>query len=179
MVEKKELMPGEMVPEQDINDAMRQLSGRKLGVIDPAFLSQTLSVLLPAEPVCVGADVTVAEVVLRLRRLRMGCVLVVNENGILEGMFSERDYVLKVPAADPEAMKRPVRDFMTHSPVTGSFDMPIAYALNLMSQGGFRHIPIVDDEGAPLGIISVKDIVDHMVQGLMNDLLNFEPSMAV
>ena len=171
MGDRKELAAGELLPEQEINDAMRSLTAQKIGVIDHEFLSQTLSILEPAVPVCVSPETTVAKVVGELRRLRVGCVLVVDEHGVLQGMFSERDYVLKVPASDPGEMAKPVSDF----PVTGGFDTPIAYALNLMSQGGFRHIPIVDDEGSPVGIISVKDIVDRMVEGLMHDLLNFEP----
>lgn len=179
MVEERELAAGRMLPEQNINDAMRRLTGQKIGVIDHEFLSQTLSILGPAVPVCVSPETSVASVVAELRRLRVGCVLVVDGHGALMGMFSERDYVLKVPASDPLEMDKPVSAFMTCNPVSASFDTPIAYALNLMSQGGFRHLPIVDDEGGPVGIISVKDIVDHMVRGLMHDLLNFEPMVHV
>ena len=52
---------------------------------------------------------------------------------------------------------------------------PIVYALNKMSVGGFRHVPLVDEERRPVGIISVKDIVDYIVDFFPNDVLTLPP----
>ena len=46
----------------------------------------------------------------------------------------------------------------------------VAYALSLMSEGGFRHIPIVDEGGKPVAIISVRDIIDYIVRTMDKDL---------
>jgi CBS domain-containing protein len=56
-----------------------------------------------------------------------------------------------------------VKDFMTASPITERPDASLAFALNLMSNGGFRHIPIVDQDKMPIGVLSVKDVIDHIV----------------
>jgi CBS domain-containing protein len=44
-----------------------------------------------------------------------------------------------------------------------------------MSVGGFRHVPLVDDERRPAGILSVKDIVDYLVEHFPRDVLNIPP----
>ena len=45
-----------------------------------------------------------------------------------------------------------------------------------MSVGGFRHIPVVDDDGRPLGVVSMRNVVDYMVDLLRTDVLNLPPS---
>jgi CBS domain-containing protein len=56
---------------------------------------------------------------------------------------------------------------MTAKPVTERPDVSLAFALNLMSNGGFRHVPIVDQDNMPIGILSVKDVIDHIVQKMV------------
>ena len=63
-----------------------------------------------------------------------------------------------------------VEDFMTKDPVRESPEASIAFALNLMSHGGFRHVPIVDQDNIPIGIISVKDVVDHIVKCMLEEI---------
>jgi predicted transcriptional regulator len=60
-----------------------------------------------------------------------------------------------------------VKDFMTAKPVTERPDVSLAFALNLMSNGGFRHIPIVDQDKMPIGVLSVKDVIDHIVNKMV------------
>jgi CBS domain-containing protein len=60
---------------------------------------------------------------------------------------------------------------MTADPVRERPETTIAFALTLMSNGGFRHLPIVDDEDQPIGILSVKDVVDFLVQKMMAGFL--------
>jgi len=64
---------------------------------------------------------------------------------------------------------------MTPDPEVLGLADPIAYALNKMSVGGFRHIPLVDATGRPVGIVSVKDIVDYIVDFFPNDVLTVPP----
>ena len=61
----------------------------------------------------------------------------------------------------------PVSDYMTPHPVCERPDASLAFALNLMSNGGFRHIPIVDQDNMPIGIVSIKDMVDHIVKKML------------
>jgi CBS domain-containing protein len=67
---------------------------------------------------------------------------------------------------------------MTEDPEVLTPDDPIAYALNKMSVGGFRHVPLVDRARRPVGIVSVKDIVDYLVDIFANDVLTVPPDLA-
>ncbi len=51
---------------------------------------------------------------------------------------------------------------MTPEPVAVGPDAPIAHALHLMAVHGFRHLPLIDDEGRPVGLISFRDVVHHL-----------------
>lgn len=148
-------------------------TGRTFGALDPNFLCQSLSLIGLKQPVCVNEDTSLAEVVEALQKNKIGCLLIVDKAGKLKGIFSERDCVLKVVGKIPDLSTRNISEFMTKDPVTQPPDGSVAYALNLMSQGGFRHIPIVDQDMVPIGIVSIKDIVDYLVARLTEDLLNF------
>ena len=63
-------------------------------------------------------------------------------------------------------MDVPIAEIMTPSPVTLDARDSIAYALHAMDLGGYRHMPIVDEEGRPIGIISVRDILGFLMQQL-------------
>ena len=71
------------------------------------------------------------------------------------------------------SLDAPAAGLMTRNPVTLPPDGSIAFALNLMSQGGFRHLPIVDQDRIPLGVISVKDVIDYLVEAYTTALLDF------
>jgi CBS domain-containing protein len=68
--------------------------------------------------------------------------------------------------------KTPVRKLMTGNPETLRPSDSIAYALNKMSLGGYRHIPLVDNSDAPVGVISVKDIVNYLVKLFPKSVMN-------
>ena len=157
-----------------VNEAIQLACDRSFGVLDSGFMCQSISIVNPPAPLCVGEDTSVSDVLAILRRERVGCVLVTDQSGKLVGIFSERDCILKVTENFTAVIKEPVSAIMTRDPVTQTPDATIAFALNLMSQGGFRHIPIVDSEGVPTGLISVKDVVDYMVGRFVDDILSLD-----
>ncbi len=157
----------------DVSEAIRLMCQTSLGVLDKGFLCQSLSMLQPNAPLCVEEAATLEEVLDVLRSKKTGCAIVVDKSGKVAGIFSERDFILKVAKDFESLRKRPVSDYMTRNPETQPPDGTIAYALNLMSQGGFRHIPIVDADCRPIGMVSVKDVVDYMVETFTADLMNF------
>lgn len=159
--------------EIDINMAIRSMNTSQYGVIDSEFLERSVGTLAPALPVCVVVETTIHSVLMELKSYKVGCVLVVDDDGKLIGIFSERDFVLKVFNCGKDLNSCLVGDFMTKEPVSVLPEISIAYALNLMSQGGFRHLPMVDQDNIPVGIISVKDIVDAIGDSFVDDLLNF------
>ena len=137
------------------------------------FLGMTISQLQPRPPVLVDATATVADAVLAMNVNHTGCVLVQRE-GQLIGIFTERDVLTKdFFRADSHTVA--VETVMTKNPETLEPSNSIAFALNKMSVGGYRHIPIVEG-GRPVGVLSVRDVVDFLVELFPEDVLNLPPS---
>lgn len=158
----------------DIEKIVEEIHAGSFGVLDSDFLSQSVSIMMRENPILVDETATLNDVVNIFKHNRIGCVLVKGEDARLVGIFTERDYILKIAGREQEHLREPITSFMTSNPVVLPPDGTIAYALNLMSQGGFRHIPILSRDERVLGVISVKDVVDHMVGSLTNDLLHFD-----
>jgi CBS domain-containing protein len=130
-------------------------------------------VLNPNKPITVSEDASLSEVVSKLQSCRIGGVLVVDGAGRLTGVFTERDCVQKILGREIDLASARVVDYMTKDPVAQPPDITTAYALNLMSHGGFRHLPLVDQDQIPIGIVSVKDVLDYIVNTFILDLLEF------
>lgn len=136
--------------------------------VESSILAAPLSKLEPKPPVVVPPDATVAETIEELVRQRIGCALVGTPSQII-GVFSERDALLRVAERYDEIATRPVCEFMTTEPETLEASTPIAYALNRMSVGDFRHLP-VEQGGRIVGVISLRDVLDY-VCGWYPDLI--------
>lgn len=136
-------------------------------LIPPTLLCDSIGSIGLKDPLVVRPEATLAECVEVLQRHKVGSLLVVDEQGKLVGIFTERDCILKVMGKVESLKGAVVRDFMTPNPVRERPEASIAFALNLMSHGGFRHVPIVDQDDVPIGIISVKDVVDHIVSRML------------
>ncbi|HJQ83721.1 MAG TPA: CBS domain-containing protein [Candidatus Binatia bacterium] len=143
-------------------------------VLDQRMIREPIRYLEPRHPVALPPNAPVREAMRVMREHRIGCVLVVDGDR-LAGIFTERDLLLKLDDADPG---RPIGDLMTRDPEVLTANDPIVYALNKMSVGGFRHVPLVDDAGRPVGIVSVKDIIDYIADFFPNDVLTVPPDTA-
>ncbi len=143
-------------------------------IIRGAILSTPISELTLRDPILVDAEATVAAAVNAMNEHRTGCVLV-EQAGMLAGIFTERDVLTKVIFRNNSSALK-VDAVMTRNPETLEANQSIAYALNKMSVGGYRHIPIVERSGKPVGVLSVRDIVDFLVELFPAGVLNLPPS---
>jgi CBS domain-containing protein len=141
-------------------------------VLDQRMIREPIRLLKPRAPLYLGPDDSVEDAWHLMREHRVGCVLVVEDERLV-GILTERDLLLRV---EGPWSARPLRGVMTPEPETLSPEDPIVYALNKMSVGGFRHVPLVDAEGRPVGVISVRDVVDYIVDFFPNDVLTVPPS---
>jgi CBS domain-containing protein len=156
--------------EEDLN-LLSRTEERPPRVLDQRMIREPIRLLAPRRPVTLPPSATVEDVIGTMREHRIGCVLVVDADRLL-GIITERDLLLKVGAGQLEL---PVREFMTADPEVLRPEDPIVYALNKMSVGGFRHVPLVDEARRPVGIVSVKDIIDYIVDFFPNDVLTVPP----
>lgn len=143
--------------------------------IERALIHEPISSLQLKAVITVPLDGSLAEAVRTLQEGRIGCVLVVDSNGGLAGIFTERDLLTKVAGEPRDWEKEPISAFMTSAPETLRPDDPIAWALNYMHLGGYRHVPLLDEVGHLVGVVSVRDIVDHIVELFPAAVLNLPP----
>jgi CBS domain-containing protein len=122
----------------------------------------SVSRLQPMPPRQVAPAQSVAEAVAVMRRDNAGCVLVC-EGDKLVGIFTERDLLRRV-LAEGKPLSGAVADCMTPNPVVVSPRAPIRTAIRLMEEGGYRHLPVVDETGRPVGVLSVKRIVHYLAE---------------
>lgn len=113
--------------------------------------------LVSREPVRTTADATVAEAAATMSRAGVSSVLVTERQGVL-GIVTDRDLRNRVLAAglDPA---RPVRDIMTSPAVTLRADAPAFEAMLEMVSRGIHHLPLVDDRGSAVGVVTTTDLV--------------------
>lgn len=144
------------------------------GQIRGAILTEPISALGPRTPVVVQPGVPIREAAAQMASGRTGCVCVV-EREVLVGIFTERD-LLAVVQDGVDTSSMTVGERMTPKPETLRPEHGIAVALNRMSEGGFRHIPLVDDRGRPAGIVAMRDIVRFIVSLFPDAVLTAPPN---
>ena len=121
-----------------------------------------------AEVVSVTPDTGVADAVALLASRRIGAVPVLDADGGVVGIFSERDVIGCLQAKGVDALGGRVADAMTAPAISVSPDQPVIAALSLMTQRRFRHLPVVEG-GRLVGFVSIGDLVKHRIDRIEAD----------
>lgn len=129
--------------------------------VERALLSDRVGELQPNTPLVVSSGTPVGEVLKILVDHEIGCLLV-EDDGALVGIFSERDSLIKIGADVEQRRGEPVSKFMTPAPETLKATAKVAFAVQRMDLGGYRHVPIVNEHGKTEGVISVRDILRYL-----------------
>lgn len=117
-------------------------------------------------PLVSRPDISVRAAAKLMMERSVGALLMVKDEKLV-GILSERDIMNKVVAAGLNPDQTPVSEVMVHHVMTISPDRPLAEALHMMREGLFRHVPVVDAQYHPLGMVSARD-------ALSGDLADFE-----
>ena len=125
------------------------------------------------QPVTAPADMVVREAAQLMKARRIGAIMVV-ENGVLGGIFTERDALNRVVAESRDASTTTLAEVMTRNPQSISPDVSFNAALQLMHDGRFRHVPVVEANGRPLGMISVRDAMGPELEAFVYEMLRQE-----
>ena len=126
----------------------------------------------PDEPLFVAPNATISEVLQLLRAQSTGRVLVCEEGKLL-GIFTERD-ALKLMAKKAD-LSQPVSQLMTTDPVSIKADENVGEAIKMMSQGGYRQLPILATDGTPTGLATVYGIVHYLVDHFPQTIYTLPP----
>jgi CBS domain-containing protein len=108
--------------------------------------------------VTASPETTVSKAAKLMAKRRVGAVMVVEEHRLV-GIFTERDAVFRVIAPGRDSQTTRLADVMTTAPKTVDPDKSFGYALLMMHENGFRHVPVIEN-GRLIGVVSARDALD-------------------
>lgn len=147
-----------------------ELEEQELG---EAILGATIRDLEPHPAAMVKESASIRQAIQVMLDRNLGAVLVERE-GRAVGIFTERDVLRRVLRTGID-QERPVEEVMTPDPETLSLDDGIAFALNRMAVGGYRNLPVADENGKPIGLLSQREVVAYIVSLLPARVINLPP----
>jgi CBS domain-containing protein len=138
------------------------------------LLEARVADVVPTPALTVSEDATIAETLEGMRAFGLDAVTVVSreDSRMVVGIFTERDRLLRVVG---EELSMKIAAVMTPAPETLCPRHSLAFALNRMTSGHYCHVPIVDDSGAPLAMLSVHDLLEFIVECIPEEILNLPP----
>ena len=148
---------------------------RRQADVGKAILETQIKDVKPSAAVTLPGDATVAKALELMRKKKVGAVMVVKGRPRrLAGILTERDVLNQVATTRGYARQR-LDKVMTADPESLRPKDSLAYALNKMSVGRFRHVPLVDDRNVPVGMLSIRDVIDFVVELIPEAVLNLPP----
>lgn len=126
----------------------------------------TVLALKPSEPVICKTTTTVYEVAQLMTARRENCILVINAQGELLGIFTAKDLAFRVVAAGLNAATTTIDQIMTPEPICTKSNKPASEALSLMVEKGFRHLPVLDDENQIVGVLDITKCYAQQMEKL-------------
>ncbi len=121
-------------------------------------------------PATVPVEATVDDAIRTMIDKAVGAVAVVDEHGVVAGMFTERDVLTKFALSGRDAKTTPVRELMSPMVEMATRETSLREALAVMLERHYRHMPIVDEQGKVLGICSIRNILEARVEDLLAQL---------
>jgi predicted transcriptional regulator len=121
--------------------------------------------------ISVEEGTSLGEVVSMMQEKKIGSIVITNK-GKLTGILTERDILMKVIGKMENWQTTAVSEVMTSAPQSLMEDDEIAYVLNNMHIGGYRHIPIVNENEEPIAMMSIKDVVGWILDHFPNEIAN-------
>ena len=123
--------------------------------------TETVEHCYPSKPLCAAVTDPIRSVLRMMQKERTGAVMICSD-GKLKGVFTERDALRLL--ADDASLDTPVSEVMIRNPVTIRKSDTVAKAIALMSAGGFRRLPLVDDRGNIEGVLKVSGLMHYLVE---------------
>lgn len=143
-------------------------------IADPSataqFFGDTVEILKPQKVRSVDEKVKVQDAVTVLRDEKLGSVLVMSRGKKLVGIFTERDYLRKVALGLLPVWRGAVSQVMTPNPETVLTSATCSMAFEKMANGGFRHVPVMNEMEQVVGIISARNVIDFLAGSVLTEL---------
>ncbi|MGC2111798.1 MAG: CBS domain-containing protein, partial [Candidatus Korobacteraceae bacterium] len=121
-------------------------------------------------PATVPVEASVDEAIRTMIGKAVGAVAVIDEQGVVAGMFTERDVLAKFALSGRDPKTTPVRELMSSIVEMATEETTPSEALAVMLERHYRHMPVVDEQGKVLGVCSIRNILEARVDDLMAQL---------
>lgn len=126
--------------------------------------------LCDPDPPLVRLEATAAEAIRTMLVQRVGAVGIVDSEGRIAGIFTERDVLRKLSLGGRDPEKTPVREVMTTPVELATLETSPEEALATMVERHYRHLPVVSDDGKMLGMLSIRNLLEAKIDHLMRQL---------
>ncbi|MBX7234278.1 MAG: CBS domain-containing protein [Caldilineales bacterium] len=130
--------------------------------LEERLAGMTLDDMHPRAPILVETSARLDHAISLMQQHNIGCLLVTSADRHIAGILTEGDVLSRIAGQVRDLHSVTVGEYMTHRPTLLAMDTPLVEALHLMSTHGFRHLPIVDVNHLPVGVISVRDVVHFL-----------------
>ena len=127
------------------------------------------------DPIILSEGTPITEAIKKMQEERRGCVLV-EKGGRLSGLVTERDILVKYIGSLSETYFT-LKEIMTASPTTLLPDVSLEKALQVMTEGGYRHVPLVDSENRIFGVVAARNIVSYIAEHFPAEVFNLPPRL--
>ena len=162
---------------EQFDDELQELLGTrdegKIALNDDV-LHVPIKLLYLKRAITVNKGISLKEAIDTLLARNIGSILVL-DGKTLCGILTERDLLNKVAGLNLDHEKEKVDAYMSTNPAMLKDTDTVEDALRYMNEKGYRHIPVVNEAGAPVSVISIKDIIGYLVEFFPNDVLNLPP----
>ena len=131
-----------------------------------------MSVLLICDqnPPSVLPDDSIAQAVRQMLRAHTGAVAVIDSQGVVAGIFTERDVLKRITLSWRDLDATPIRDVMTTPVEMATEKTTDAEALAVMIERHYRHMPVVDGHGRLLGMLSIRHVLELRIDELLHQM---------
>lgn len=143
--------------------------------LEEALLSNTVKLLAPSEPIKLTPETTVEAAITQMIDKRRAAVVIVDPDGRLIGIFTERDVLTRVVRQGQDPRRTRLSEVMTPDPEALAPEDRICHAVNRMHSAGYRTVPLVDTSHRPIGIVTVNDVVGWLADIFPEAVLNLRP----
>lgn len=126
-------------------------------------------------PEVFSSGTSVRETVARMRE-QLRTVALIENGGHVIGVFTEVDYARKVLGRDINE-ETAIDNFMTEKPTTVRRDTALSRCFELMSEGNFRQLPVVDEDGKPSGVVTIRHLVQYLADRYPSEILAMAPNV--
>jgi CBS domain-containing protein len=159
----------------EYHDEYSETLGTEFRKLQDALLSDTVSLLATREPILLPETTRIEEALEAMLAQDHVAVVVVDGEGRLIGIATDRDLLKRARATDRDPGQSPLGAVMTRDPEALGPDDRICYAVNRMMAMSCRTVPLVDGERHPVGIVTVEDIAKWLAALFPEAILNLRP----